>query len=84
VKIKEVEWLKIRLSLEKTDITGYMAVGYRLRPLPVGSTLDMQTGTFYWHPGPGFLGKYHLVFLHHDEKNEPVRQDILVEITLKY
>ncbi|MCX6584333.1 MAG: hypothetical protein NT166_29515 [Candidatus Aminicenantes bacterium] len=84
VKIKEVEWLKIRLSLEKNDITGYMVVGNRLRPLPVGSTLDMQTGTFYWHPGPGFLGKYHLVFLHHDEKNEPVRQDILVEITLKY
>jgi len=41
-----------------------MAAGERpLRILPVGSTLDRQKGIFYWEPGPGFQGKYHLVFL---------------------
>jgi hypothetical protein len=84
VNIKEVEWLKIRFSLEKSDITGYMVVGNRLTPLPVGSSLDRQTGTFYWYPGPGFLGMYHLVFLSHDEKNEPVHQEVQVEIAMKY
>jgi hypothetical protein len=42
--------------------TGYLVVNGDLRPLPVGSSLD-PAGTFYWHPGPGFFGTYHLLFV---------------------
>jgi hypothetical protein len=41
---------------------GYLAANGELRALPIGSSLD-RTGTFYWQPGPGFLGSYPLVFV---------------------
>ncbi|MBN1938164.1 MAG: BACON domain-containing protein, partial [Candidatus Aminicenantes bacterium] len=42
---------------------GYLDEGGEARPLPAGSFLDPETGTFAWTPGPGFLGDYRLVFL---------------------
>ncbi|MCP4217192.1 MAG: hypothetical protein GY765_21285 [bacterium] len=42
---------------------GYLRVGKQLRALPVGSTLDVENGVFYWQPGPGFFGDYHFVFI---------------------
>ena len=41
---------------------GYLSANDELRPLPTGSSLD-RSGTFYWQPGPGFLGVYRLVFV---------------------
>jgi hypothetical protein len=41
---------------------GYLNVNGELRALPIGSSLDRE-GTFYWQPGPGFLGSYQLVFV---------------------
>jgi hypothetical protein len=41
---------------------GYLTDGARLKPLPIGSTLDAVGGVFYWQPGPGFLGDFPLVF----------------------
>ncbi len=32
------------------------------RALPVGSTLDEGSQTFYWKPAPGFLGPFRVVF----------------------
>ena len=37
-----------------------------LKRLPIGSTLDRERGIFYWTPGPGFIGKYELEFIHRD------------------
>jgi hypothetical protein len=62
IKIKELERVGIQFSYPGSAISGYMVVGNQLRPLPVGSTLDVKTGTFYWQPGPGFIGEYKLVF----------------------
>lgn len=42
---------------------GYMKVGQQLRRLPVGSTLDKESGIFYWEPAPGFFGEYTLIFI---------------------
>jgi hypothetical protein len=44
-------------------LSGYMRVGERLGPLPIGSRLDETTGQFTWLPGVGFVGSYDLVFL---------------------
>jgi hypothetical protein len=41
---------------------GYLVEGDRLEPLPVGAAID-RTGTFYWQPGPGFAGLFHLQFV---------------------
>jgi hypothetical protein len=62
IKIKELERIVINLSHPGADIFGYMIVGNQLRPLPIGSTLDAKSGTFYWQPGPGFIGEYNLLF----------------------
>ncbi|HNX96215.1 MAG TPA: hypothetical protein PKK12_00905, partial [Candidatus Aminicenantes bacterium] len=37
-------------------------VGTDLRPLPIGSRLDPDTGIFTWLPGPGFRGVFFLEF----------------------
>jgi hypothetical protein len=42
---------------------GREQVGEASRALPAGSTLDSATGLFTWQPGPGFVGRYRLVFL---------------------
>jgi hypothetical protein len=42
---------------------GYQMVGDQLRSLPIGSTLDIEKGIFYWQPGPGFIGEYGFVFI---------------------
>jgi hypothetical protein len=37
-------------------------VGGQVRSLPIGSTWDPASGTFYWQPAPAFLGTFRLVF----------------------
>ncbi|MBL0157631.1 MAG: peptidoglycan DD-metalloendopeptidase family protein [Bryobacterales bacterium] len=37
--------------------------GGERRELPIGSTFDAESGTFYWQAGPGFLGRFELEFL---------------------
>lgn len=44
-------------------VSGYMIKGDRLQPLPIGSTMDISKGIFYWQPGAGFLGRYRFVFV---------------------
>jgi len=60
VEISELGRIELYLS---NPWSGYMIVGNRLTQLPVGSTLDLKKGIFSWIPGPGFLGKYNLVFV---------------------
>lgn len=70
----------IRPAETKDIYSGYTVSGGLLQPLPIGSTMDSDAGIFYWWPGPGFLGKYRLVFF----KNElvPNRQGRYVNIII--
>ena len=34
----------------------------KLVDLPVGAAID-PAGTFYWQPGPGFIGRFELLFV---------------------
>lgn len=84
ISIKELERLEIVLS-DQPDTGGYLYSGYtvtgnRLRPLPIGSTLDEQKGIFYWHPGAGFLGRFNLVFVERKPGGEMNKKNIIVEI----
>jgi trimeric autotransporter adhesin len=62
IEIGEVDRVELNLG-HTASIKGYSVVGKDLQPLPIGSTLDAQNGTFSWMPGPGFLGEYEFVFL---------------------
>jgi hypothetical protein len=53
----------VRTSGKSGRWAGYLVVENELRPLPIGSTLDAQSGIFYWQPGPGFLGTYSFIFV---------------------
>ncbi|MCP4149469.1 MAG: hypothetical protein GY757_17105 [bacterium] len=61
-------------------IEGYLVVKDELRRLPIGSTLDAKTGTFYWQPGPGFIGNYQLVFVEKYPGGKQLKKEVRVQI----
>jgi hypothetical protein len=58
---------------------GYLVVKGELRALPVGSSLE-RSGTFYWQPGPGFFGRYQLVFIRTNCPGNKERIRLIVEV----
>ena len=61
IEIEELERVEIIIKGEG----GSRFVGWGTspdKPLPIGSTLDKQTGVFTWMPAPGFLGRHVLHF----------------------
>lgn len=84
VVTKETEQVEVRLSSFAGDggsYEGYVVINGRMRPLPVGSSLDKAAGVFKWQPGPGFVGNYKLVFLRTQPGGATVR--IPVNLTIK-
>ncbi|MCP4152459.1 MAG: hypothetical protein GY757_32270 [bacterium] len=67
-------------SISFEGYQGYLRVGDRLRPLPIGSTLDTEKGLFYWQPGPGFVGDYEFIFIIGQPSGEPVKKIIAIKI----
>ena len=80
VEIKEVERIEVNLGKGR-GYRGYLVIGEELRPLPIGSTLDSSKGTFSWLPGPGFVGKYEMVFLKEDGLG--ITKRIPIEVVIK-
>ena len=64
--------------------SGYMVVGNRSRTLPIGSTFDTGKGIFYWLPGPGFIGKYRLVFVTSTGTRTYTKRNITIKIGPKF
>ncbi len=82
LEIREVE--RIEIELGKGVLTGYIVIGDQLKPLPIGSTLDTEKGIFAWMPGPGFIGKYDLVFIKEDEFGMQRRISLKIKIKPKF
>lgn len=82
MEIKPMERVVLHLSPGSASYTGYLKVGNRLRPLPAGSFLDKKRNVYYWQPGPGFLGRFHLVFFESNHFAEKKRKDILITIAI--
>ncbi|MCX6583203.1 MAG: Ig-like domain-containing protein [Candidatus Aminicenantes bacterium] len=74
IEIRELERVEIHLSPGTVNLS----------PLPVGSTLDSEGGIFYWQPGPGFIGQYHLVFVNKAEPGLMNREEVVVTIAPKF
>jgi hypothetical protein len=66
VTLAPLERLQVRLSEDEEACAGtwagYLVSGETLGDLPVGAAID-RTGTFYWQPGPGFIGTFELLFV---------------------
>ena len=85
ITVQEMERLEIHLA-EQADgcrFDGYLALGNRVMGLPLGSTLDSQTGVFSWIPGPGHLGRFHLVFVVTGPEGAMTKKNVMVEIMPK-
>jgi hypothetical protein len=59
---------------------GWVMSQNELHQLPIGSTLDAKSGTFSWSPGPGFLGRYFLVFVLTDSNGQSFKKYIEIKI----
>lgn len=85
IEIKELE--RVEFQFEGTmglaplsTYTGFLVIGDRLSPLPIGSNLDTKRGIFSWQPGPGFYGTYEFAFIKadgSDRRKVRVRVNIL-------
>jgi hypothetical protein len=53
---------RIELRLPRGYETAHQIVGDERRRLPIGSSWDPSSNSFYWQPAPGFLGPFRLVF----------------------
>lgn len=79
IRIKELQRISLPLlspllSDPNSKVTaGYLIVNDEHRALPIGSTLNKQSGTFHWQPGAGFLGEYHFLFLLKDSNGKTNR-----------
>jgi hypothetical protein len=58
---------------------GFMKAGDSYLPLPVGSTLDIDNGIFYWHAGAPFLGDYAFEFVQKDD-NGFTRRPVIISV----
>jgi len=83
IAIREVERVQVELG-EAADYEGYMIVGGAFKPLPAGSTLNEEEGTFSWQPGAGFIGEYDLVFIKKDATGAKTKIKTRITILPKF
>jgi hypothetical protein len=77
VRGEEIDRFEIELGAHPGEsYAGYLRVGEQLTPLPVGSRLDAQSGTFTWSPGVGFVGTYDLVFVRSTGEQPVARREV--------
>lgn len=77
--VEEDGLVEVRLGTSGS-VKGYLVVGDELRALPVGSTLEPVNGTFSWMPGPGFIGRYDLIFVGNSADGFPVKRRVAIRI----
>jgi hypothetical protein len=82
--IKELEYVALKLGDDHQSVVrGFLEMSDRLNPLPIGSTLDTKNGVFFWHPGPGFLGRYNLVFVIESPGGQSYKKPVTITIEPK-
>ncbi len=89
-QVELMEDQRLQLNLAEGDAQqgarymGFLLTAKGLRPLPLGSKLDIQKGIFYWQPGPGFMGDYRLVFITKEITGHMRKKVVNVTITHKF
>lgn len=76
---EELDRFELQIGDRPRDAyTGYLRTSTGLAPLPTGSRLDADTQTFTWQTGPGFVGRYDLVFVRSSAGEAVSRRDVTV------
>jgi hypothetical protein len=98
IEIKELERIEIHLSEGTRGLAplpdfsepstnnrmGFLVVGDQLRMLPIGSTFNPHKGIFSWIPGPGYVGRYQLVFIEKQSNRKLRKEFITIHILPKF
>jgi hypothetical protein len=82
IEIKELE--RIELNFEMKLTAAYQVVGRRYGSLPWGASLDSEKNIFYWQPGPGFIGRYRLLFFKTGRPGRQARKEVEVIIKPRF
>jgi photosystem II stability/assembly factor-like uncharacterized protein len=61
IEVRQGDRIEVRLP-RGFDAAHQLGPNGERRPLPIGTTWDAASGTFYWQPAPGFLGRYRILF----------------------
>jgi hypothetical protein len=78
---------RVELALGASDAScpatwaGYLITRGVLSDLPVGASLD-PSGTFYWQTGPGFSGRFPLLFVRTDCHGDKQRLPVVATVQL--
>jgi hypothetical protein len=67
IEMRQAERIEVRLP-RGYDAAYQDGPDDQRRALPAGSTWDAASGTFYWQPAAGFLGRFRLVFTNGSER----------------
>jgi hypothetical protein len=78
VDAEELDRIELRLGGEPGEHAGYVRVANDLAGLPIGSTLDLSSGTFTWMPGVAFVGAYDFVFVRAVGGRAIARRDVRI------
>jgi hypothetical protein len=84
MSVKETGRIEIQFGGSVTVVQGGQLVDGTLTGLPIGSIVDPVTGKFTWSLGPGFLGKYHLVFVVQDSEGEYFKEQVEVTVEPRF
>jgi hypothetical protein len=82
LKIKELERIELQLVENEAYVSGYLLSGDQLMPFPIGSRL--RNDTFFWMPGPGFLGDYRLLFVVKGQDGALNKREVVVRIEPRF
>jgi len=63
VSLGQSDRIELELPEDGRPYQGYLRVNGAHRDLPLGSSLDRETGTFGWQPAAGFLGIFDIDFI---------------------
>jgi Leucine-rich repeat (LRR) protein len=82
IEINQLERMEIHLGdiNSSSFYSGYQLVGDEFKSLPIGSTLDIEKGIFYWQAGHAFIGEYLFMFIAKGPNGMLIRKDIKITI----
>jgi hypothetical protein len=86
VDARELDRVELRFGAEGQagKLSGWLVVGDQYRPLPPGTNLNPDTGTFCWQIGMVYVGRYRLFFIEEDQYGNRTGRYVIVNIRSKF
>jgi phosphodiesterase/alkaline phosphatase D-like protein len=80
LSIKELDQVTLWVEKNPVFIHGFLEINGRKDPLPIGSTLDIKNGIFFWKPGPGYKGIFPLTFYIKTSNGQIYTKSVVINI----